>query len=287
VALLAVRTEVVHDVGGPLVRLREEDLAGEVGVDGLAQPLEKGVGLGQVLAVGAVALVEVGHGVEAEAVEAQAHPEADDVEQRLLDLGVVEVEVGLVVEEPVPVVLLAHRVPAPVGVLGVGEDDASLGPPVVVVGPHVPVGLGVGAVLAGLLEPRVLVGGVVHHHVGDHPDATAVRLLDQLGGVVDRAVLGQHREEVRDVVAAVAQRRLEERQQPEAVDPQPLQVVELGREAPQVAGAVVVGVGEAPDQDLVEDRPLEPVVVVRVDGPPHAPRSRTWPTRSRAGSKRT
>ena len=65
------------------------------------------MGLGQVLAVRAVALVEVRHGVEAEPVEAEAHPEPDDVEHRLLDLGVVEVEVGLVVEEPVPVVLPA------------------------------------------------------------------------------------------------------------------------------------------------------------------------------------
>ena len=58
--------------------------------------------LGQVLAVGALALVEVGHGVEAEAVQPEVQPEAQDVEHRLLDLGVVVVEVGLVGEEAVP-----------------------------------------------------------------------------------------------------------------------------------------------------------------------------------------
>ena len=66
------------------------------------------------------------------------------------------------------------------------------------------------------------------------------------------AVLGKDGEEVADVVAAVAQRRLVERQQPQAVDPEPLQVVELGDNARQVAGAVVVGVVETPHQDLVE-----------------------------------
>ena len=83
VALVAV-AEVVDDVGRPLVGLGQQHLARERGVDLLAQPLEVLVGLRQVLAVGAVALEQVGHGVEAEAVEADVEPEADDVEHRLL-----------------------------------------------------------------------------------------------------------------------------------------------------------------------------------------------------------
>jgi hypothetical protein len=63
------------------------------------------VRLGQVLAVRALALVEVRHGVEPEAVEPEVEPEAQHVEHRLLHLGVVVVEVGLVAEEAVPVVL--------------------------------------------------------------------------------------------------------------------------------------------------------------------------------------
>ena len=59
--------------------------------------------LGQVLAVGAFALVEVGHGVGAEAVDAEVEPVVHGVEHRLLHLGVVVVEVGLVREEAVPV----------------------------------------------------------------------------------------------------------------------------------------------------------------------------------------
>jgi hypothetical protein len=73
------------------------------------------VRLGQVLAVRPVALEEVGHGVEPEAVDAEVEPEAQHLEHRLLHLGVVEVEVGLVVEEAVPVVLAAQLVERPVG----------------------------------------------------------------------------------------------------------------------------------------------------------------------------
>ena len=50
------------------------------------------------------------------------------------------------------------------------------------------------------------VGGVVHHQVGDDPDAAAVGGVEQGDEVVDGAELGQHPVEVADVVAAVAQR---------------------------------------------------------------------------------
>jgi hypothetical protein len=85
--------------------------------------------------------------------------------------------------------------------------------------------------------------------------------LEEQGGVADVPVLGEDREEVADVVAAVAQGRLVEGQQPEAVDAEPLEVVELVDQAPEVAEAVVVAVLEAADGQLVEDGLLVPAVV--------------------------
>ena len=81
----------------------------------------------EVLAVGALALVQVGHRVQPEAVDAQVQPEPQHLEHRVLHPRVLVVQVGLVVEEPVPVVLAAHRVEGPVGLLGVDEDDPGLG----------------------------------------------------------------------------------------------------------------------------------------------------------------
>ena len=85
-----------------------------------------------------------------------------------------------------------------------------------------------------------------------------VRRLDQLVHVVDVPVVGVDRGEVGDVVAAVPQGRSVERQQPDAVDAQPLEVVELLGQPAEVARAVAVGVEEAADVDLVEHRALEP-----------------------------
>ena len=118
---------------------------------------------------------------------------------------------------------------------------------------------GLSGALARLLEPRVLARGVVHHEVGDHAHPALVRRLDERRELVERPELRRDREEVRDVVAAVPERRGVERQEPDAVDPEPLEVVELLAEAAEVAHAVVGGVEEGARVELVEDGRLEPV----------------------------
>ncbi len=231
------------------------------------------MGLGEVLAVGAVPLVEVGDGVEPEPVQTHVEPERQGVEHRLPDLRVVEVEVGLVGEEAVPVVLLADRVPGPVRRLGVDEDDARILVQVVGVGPDVEVAERAVRVLPTGLKPRVRVARVVHDEVDDHADAALVGLVEQLVEVVDRPALGEDVGVVGDVVPAVAQGRGEERRDPQAVDAQPLQVVELLDQPLEVTRPVGVGVAEGPDQDLVEDGGLEPLGGrrVRCSRPPPGP----------------
>ena len=105
----------------------------------------------------------------------------------------------------------------------------------------------------------MLVARVVDHQIGDHPDSAPVGLFEHYPDVLDRAALCCHRAIVRDVVAAVSKRRRVERQQPEAVDAEPVQVVELLDDAGDIPDAVAVRVVEGPRQQLVEDRPLEPV----------------------------
>ena len=72
------------------------------------------VRLRQVLARRPFALVEIRDRVEAEGVDAHVHPEVEDLDERVVDGGIVEIEVGLMGEEAVPVIRLGHRVPRPV-----------------------------------------------------------------------------------------------------------------------------------------------------------------------------
>ncbi len=86
--------------------------------------------------------------------------------------------------EPVEVVLLGLPVVGPDRLLLAGEDH----PLVVVVGPvvapDVPVVLRALGV-PGLLKPRVLVRGVVHHEVDDHAEPLLLGGVDELDEVAE------------------------------------------------------------------------------------------------------
>ncbi len=257
--------EVLDHVGRPLVGLGQQNPAGKLVVDHLAAMFEEGVGLGQVLAVGAFPLEQIGHGVQPEAVDSEVEPEPQDIEHRVLDGRIVVVQVRLVGEEPVPVELPAHRIVGPVRLLGVDEDDPGVGVHVAGVAPHVEVAVRPVRVPARLLEPGMGVRSVVHHEVGDDADASPVGGIDQRDEVLDSAELRQHLVEVADVVAAVAQRRVVERRQPQAVHAKPFQVIELVDQTAKVARSVGAAVVERPHQHLVEHGTLEPGAVLGDD----------------------
>ncbi len=262
VALVAV-AEVGGGVLRPLVGLGQQHAAGVVLVHVGAELPEEGVRLRQVLAVGALALVQVGHGVEAHPVHPQVEPEIHGLRHGVPHPGVVVVQVGLVGVEPVPVVGLGHRVPRPVRRLEVLEDDAGVGVALRRVAPHVEVPPPAAPHRPpGPLEPGVLVGGVVDDQLRDHPQAAGVGLPEKGLEVAQRAVVGVDAGVVGDVVAVVLQRRRVERQQPDRRDPEVLQVVEPGGQAAKVADPVAVAVGEGTDVELVDDRVLVPEGIV-------------------------
>jgi len=80
---------------------------------------------------------------------------------------------------------------------------------------------------------------------------------------------------IRDVVAVVFERRGEERQKPQARDPEAFEIVELLRQPGEVADAVVVAVKERFDVSLIDDRVLEPQGVF-VRGSTRARRGVGW-----------
>ena len=135
----------------------------------------------------------------------------------------------------------------------------------------------------------MLVTGVVDDQVHDHADAATVCLLDEQGDILDGAVVGQHRPVVGDVVAAVPQRALLERQEPDAVNAEPLEVFELGDQPGEVADAVVVPVVEGAHRQFVEHCLLEPEVVLDEPGARAHRCGRTCSTCAgcEAGSSRT
>ena len=258
VALVAV-PEVRPDVGRPLVGLGQQQAAGVAAVELGPDAAQDVVRLRQVLADRAFALDQVRNGVEPQPVDARVEPEFHYPQHRLHHLRVVEVQVGLMMEEPVPEIRLRLVVPGPVRLLGVGEDDAHPGVPALRVAPDVEVALRRAPRRATRrLEPGMLVGGVIDDQLGDDPDPALVRLAQERAEVAQRAVARVDPLVVRDVVPVVTQRRRVEGQQPEAGDAEPLEVVELLREPGEVADAVRGRVAEGPHVRLVDDRVFVP-----------------------------
>ena len=198
-------------------------------------------------------------GVEAEAVDAAVEPEAGGVQQGVLDRGIVQVQLGLLRQEIVHVVLAAAGVPGP---RRAGED----GLPVVGrravgfrIGPDVPVGLRAVAGLATVAEPVVLIRGVGEDQISDDLQAEGMGPRDQVveisqgsEGRIDVAIVG-------DVIAEILHRRGEEGAEPDSVDAEGGDVVEMLRDPGQVADAVAVRVGEAARIDLIDDGAPPPV----------------------------
>src|SRR5262245_32791424 len=164
-------------------------------------------------------------------------------------------------EEPVPVELARLLVPGPVRPLGVEKNYPRAGVFQVRLAPDVPVALRRIDRTARFAEPGVLVRSVVEHQVDDHPHAARVRRVEEILEIVERAVFREDRIVIRDVVAAVAQRRSVYRQQPQAVDSQPLQVIELFGQPAKIADPVGVRIVKAPDVEFIKDRVLVPEMI--------------------------
>ncbi len=111
---------------------------------------------------------------------------------------------------------------------------------------------------AEAVEPPVRDRGVPGHQVEQHPDTPLAGGLDERDQVVVGSVPGRDGQEVGDVVAGVAEGRSEARVEPDRVDAEPDEVVEVGQRPRQITDTVAVGIGETLRVDLVEDGIAQP-----------------------------
>ena len=230
-------------------------------------------------------------GVDPEPAQPLLQPEAHDLRDRVAHRRVGDVQVRLVAVEVVQEVLPRLLVVGPDAVLGVGEDGLDvLRVRRRLVGPDVEVAVRRVAVRPRALEPLVLVRGVVHHQVGDHPHAPVVCRQHHLDQVARRPHRPVDAEVIDDVVPVVAVRRRVERHQPDARHADAGEVVHPVGQPHQVAAAVAVRVGERLRVQAVDHRVLPPQVGGALDHPSSSPGPRrtsiasSTPTRSSSPS---
>ena len=191
------------------------------------------------------------HDVEAEAAHALLFPEAHDVRDLVAYLGVAPVEVGLCRVKQVQAPLAHRGLPQPGGA---AELRGPVGGQLVGVAVAEEVIVLV-ALLAGegAAVPLVVGRRVVQDHVEHDADAAGAGLAGELLEVSHGAVARVDGAVVGDVIAVVALRGGKEGRQPDIVDAELGQVVELLRDAAEVSPAVAVRVLEALRVDLVDD----------------------------------
>ena len=128
----------------------------------------------------------------------------------------------------------------------------------VAVAPDVPVAVRRVDRRTRLDEPRVSVARVVRHPVEDDPDVASVGFGDEEVELVEVTEDRIDVAVVRDVVSVIGHRRGEHRRQPDRIDPEPLEVVEVRHDPTEVADPVAGRVAEAPRVDLVHGGGLPP-----------------------------
>ena len=197
------------------------------------------------------------YNIQPEAADAPVGPPADHGVEGLAHFGVFPVQVRLLFGEAVEIELLNLRHPFPGraaegGFQIVGRGVRGTVPP------DVEIVIGVFPALFCLPEPEVLVGGVVQHQIHDDADVPFFCLGNQAVHVGKGAEHGVNVLIVGDIVAVVVLGGLEHRGQPDGVDAQFLQIVQLGDDAGNVAQPVAVAVAEAAGVDLIDDGVLPP-----------------------------
>ena len=189
--------------------------------------------------------------IESEPLDALGFPEAQDVGHFFPHSRILPVQVCLhhIIQVQIPLAQPGHILPCrpaelghPVG--GIAVRGAVLEDVVVLV-----------FLIPGqrFLEPHVLGGGMVEHHVQHQTDAALICFPDQLFQIFHRPVAGVDGAVVRHVIAVIPLRRGKERGQPEHIHTQVGQIVQLAGNAFQVAKAVPVGIAERLRIDLVHN----------------------------------
>src|SRR5215469_800131 len=104
----------------------------------------------------------------------------------------------------------------------------------------------------------MLIRGMVQHHLDNYANAPFVRGVQECFEIVERTVRWVYRAIIGNIVAIVPQGRGKERHQPDTVDPQILEVIQLLREPAEISVAISAAVVESADMDLVNNRVLVP-----------------------------
>ena len=196
--------------------------------------------------------------VDPETRDPPVEPEPHDVVEGIVDLRVPPIQVRLLRQEVVEVELARGVVPGPGRAAERRSPVVGRRPVGPAVGPDVPVATLRRAARARVHEPRMPVARVVGHEIDQHAHPAIGGLRHQPIEIIDRAEVRIDIGVIGDVVAPVRVRGGVDRTEPDAVDAEPRQVVEMRDHPSEVAVSGPRRVGEGTRIDLVQDAVAPP-----------------------------
>ena len=126
----------------------------------------------------------------------------------------------------------------------------------------------------------MLVAGVVDHQLGNDAQTACMRFADELPGIAQGSIVWMNGAIFTDVVTVVEPRAGIERQQPNHVDTELHNVIQLLQQAGEVADPVVITVKETFEVQLINDGVAVPFRVRTTRG---SDRNLGWPCAARPG----
>ena len=156
----------------------------------------------------------------------------------------------------------------PVGGLGVFKNHPGIGVFLAGRGPHVARGE-VCSIQGSRIDrtqglqlftpPLVGDTGVVQRQIRNHPHAAGVGGVKKMRQLFNRTEIRVRREEIRDVITPIVQRRGEKWRQPQTINTQPLQIIKAGFQTLEISYTVAVGILESAHKHLIKHCVFTPV----------------------------
>ena len=258
-------SEIIPCLIWPLVCFCKEYDAGVVRLERLSDVLEQPVRFRKILVISVLSLNEIRNGIEAKAVHAKIEPEAHDIQNRFDDRGVVIVQIRLMGVEAMPEIGVRNGVPGPVGSFAIDENDAPFRELVVRLGLDVEIPLrGPGSRVPGTLKPGMLIGSMVENQLRNDMHLAGMGGIHQPPEIVECTEFRTDAFIVEHVVAVVPARRRIERQEPDCIDAERCQVIQLPRQSGKIAESIPIGIEERLYMELVDDSILMPGCIAKL-----------------------
>ena len=195
--------------------------------------------------------------IHAKTIDSLLAPPVHHIEYFIADLWIFPVQIRLLLGKAVQIVHTGSLVKLPCGTAEAGSPVVRL-LPILRLLPDVIIPVRIVSGAAAFDKPCMLIGGVVHDKIHDNSDMMTVCLRKQTVKILHRTEIIHDIAVIGNIVAVVIIGRFINRRQPDHINSERLQIIQMCGDSVQITDAVAVAVREAARINLINDGFLPP-----------------------------